>query len=100
MIVKILREEEQLCCTQVVVAKYLKKSEGTGSLSRCSGSSGPTKITDEIKVIFEQQMQRNDETTAVKLHHFLNNKHGYSMVQNFSGLDISQQCVLSVNLIC
>ena len=65
MITRILREEEQLCCTQVGVAKFLKKSEGTGSLSRCSGSSGPTKITDEIEVIVEQQMQRNDDTTAV-----------------------------------
>jgi len=64
-ITKILRDKEQLFCTQVGVAKFLKKSEGTGSLSRCSGSSGPTKITDEIKAIVEQQMQRNDETTAV-----------------------------------
>ena len=47
------------------VLRSLKKSEETGSLSRHSGSGGPTKITTEIKSIVEQQMQRNDETTAV-----------------------------------
>lgn len=65
MIVKILCEEEQRRCTRVGVAKFLKKSEESGSLRRCSGSGGPTKITAIIKVIIKQQMQCNDETTAV-----------------------------------
>ena len=77
-IAKILREEEQLRCTRVGVAKFLKKFEETGSLSRRSGSGRPTKITAEIKEIVEQQMQRDDETTAVQLHHLLSSR-GYSI---------------------
>lgn len=48
-IVKKLREEEQLHCTWGGVAKILKKSDETGSLSRHSVSGGPTKIVAEIK---------------------------------------------------
>jgi len=77
-IAKILREEEQLCCTRVGVAKFLKKFEETGSLSRRSGSGRPAKTTAEIKDIVEQQMQRDDETTAVQLHHLLSSR-GYSI---------------------
>jgi len=77
-IVEILHEEEQLHCTWRGVATFLKKSEETGSLSRRSGSGGPTKITAEIKEIVEQQMQRGDETTAVQLYHLCNNC-GYSI---------------------
>ena len=46
-IAKILREEGQLRCTRVGVAKFLKKFEETGSLSRRSGSGRPTKITSQ-----------------------------------------------------
>ena len=73
-IVKVLREEEQLSCTRVGVAKFLKKFEETGSLARRSGSGRPSKITGEIKEIVEQQVQHDDETTAVQLHRLLNDR--------------------------
>lgn len=71
-IVKVVREEEQLSCTRVGVAKFLKKFEETGSLARRSGSGRPSKITGEIKEIVEQQVQHDDEATAVQLHRLLN----------------------------
>lgn len=77
-IARILREEEQLRCTRVGVAKFLKKFEETGSLSRRSGSGRRSKITAEIKEIVEEQMQRDDETTAMQLHRLLTNR-GYSI---------------------
>lgn len=77
-IAKMLREEEKLSCTRVGVAKFLKKFDETGSLNRRSGSGQPSKITAEIKAIVEEQMQRDDETTAVQLHRLLNDR-GYSI---------------------
>ena len=71
-IAKVLCEYGQLSCTRVGVAKFLKKFKETGSLARHSGSGRPSKNTTEIKEVVEQQMQHNDETTAVQLHHLLN----------------------------
>ena len=73
-IAKILREEEQLTCTRVGVAKFLKKFEETGSLSRCSGSGRPSKMMADIKEVVENQMQHDDVTTAVQLHRLLNDR--------------------------
>lgn len=36
-----------------------------------AGSGGPTKITPQVMAIVEQQMQRDDETTAYQLHQHL-----------------------------
>ena len=77
-IAKILREEEKLQCTRVGVAMFIKRFETTGSLGRRPGSGRPSKITAEIKRIVENQMQLDDETTAVQLHRLLNDC-GYSV---------------------
>ena len=77
-ITKILREEEKLQCTRVGVAMFLKRFETTGTLSRHPGSGRPSKITAEIKRIVENQMQLDDETSAVQLHRLLNDR-GYSL---------------------
>ena len=40
----------------------------TGSITRCPGSGHLSKI---MKILVEEQMQRDDETTAYQLHHML-----------------------------
>ena len=60
------------------IAKFLHRYETTGSIARKAGSGRPTKITTEIKAAVEQQMQLDDETSAVQLHAILLNK-GYSI---------------------
>lgn len=41
---------------------------------RMPGSGRPTKITEEVKNIVEEQMRHDDETTATQLHKLLANK--------------------------
>ena len=61
--------EERLPCTRVGIAKFLQRFNG--SLSRRAGSGRPSKVTAEIREIVEEQMQRDDETTAHQLHRLL-----------------------------
>ena len=49
MIVKLLLWEN-LCCSQMGVAKFLKHYEETGSIGRRPGSGTSSKVTEEIKV--------------------------------------------------
>ena len=72
---KLLREEG-VRCSQVGIAKFIKKFQDTGNINRRVGSGRPSKITSEIKQIVEDQMWRDDETTAVQLHRILTDK-GY-----------------------
>ena len=59
------------------MAKFIKKFEETGTITRRVGSGWPSKITAEIKQIVEDQMRLDDETTAVQLYRLLKDK-GYS----------------------
>jgi len=72
---KLLREEG-VRCSRVGIAKFIQKFQDTGNINRRVGSSRPSKITSEIKQIVEDQMRRDDETTAVQLHRILTDK-GY-----------------------
>lgn len=49
-----------------------------GTISRRPGSGRPSKITDKIKKVVEEQMRADDETTAHQLHALLNSK-GFSL---------------------
>ena len=40
-------------------------------LLQLSGSGRPSKITSDVKLVIEQQMLRDDETTALQLHKIL-----------------------------
>ena len=46
------------------VYKFLKVYEETGTTARRSGSGRPTKVTVRVKELVEEQMTRDDETTA------------------------------------
>ena len=77
-IAKILEEEEGMKCSRSGIAKFLKKYRETRTIARRPGSGRPTKITEEIKKIVEEQMRADDETTAHQLHALLNSK-GYEL---------------------
>ena len=70
--------KENLMCSRVAVYKFLRKYEETGSISRRVGSGRPSKETAEIKRTVEEQMRKDDETTAYQLHCLLSEK-GYSI---------------------
>ena len=73
-----LLAQENLCCSRVGVAKFLKHYEETGGIGRQPGSGRPSKITAEIKEIVNEQMRRDDETTAYQLHRMLSER-GYAI---------------------
>ena len=55
-----------------------------GTIVQHPESGRPTKVTEEVKEIVEEQMRVGDETTAYQLHQLLTSK-GY-------GLSLSAQC--------
>ena len=71
-------QKENLKCSRVGVHKFLRKFEETGSIVRSVGSGRPSKVTAEIKQIIEEQMRKDDETTAYQLRRLLSEK-GYSI---------------------
>ena len=73
-----LLQEEQLKASRVGVAKFIKHFEDTGTIARRPGSGAPSKVTEEIKRVVEEQMQKDDETTAHQLHQLLLTK-GYGI---------------------
>ena len=66
------------------VAKFLKVYEETNSIARRPGSGRATKITATVKQLVEEQMVRDDETTATQLHKMLLD----------NGIDISLRTIL------
>ena len=69
-IAKIL-QEEGIQTTCVAVHYFLEQYKATGTIKRREGSGPPFKITSEVKVIVEAQIQEDDETTAYQLHKLL-----------------------------
>ena len=49
------------------VSLLLRKINGGGSIARKPGTGRSTKITQQVKDLIEEQMQADDETTAVEL---------------------------------
>ena len=76
-IAKILAEEG-MRASRRGIAKFLKKYALTGTIARKPGSGRPSKVTQDIKDIVEEQMRNDDETTAHQLHVLLNSK-GYAL---------------------
>ena len=83
-IVKLLLEEEGIQVSKVGVWKFLKVYKNTGSTMRRSGSGRMSKITQWVKELVDQQMEKDDESTATQLHRMLNE----------NGIDISLRTVL------
>ena len=72
-IVELLREES-LNVKVSAVCRLIKKYKETGTIARRMGSGRPTKITPEVLRIVEEQMKKDDETTAVQLQKILVDK--------------------------
>ena len=66
------------------VSMLFRKVRETGSFSRKPGSGKSTKITQRVKDLIEEEMQKDDETTASQLGHLLR--------QN--GIEISHTTIL------
>jgi len=66
-----LLKDEGIKTTRVAVHYFLERYKTTGTIRRREGSSRPSKITNEVKIIVEAQMQKDDETTAHQLHKLL-----------------------------
>ena len=63
--------DEGIHVSRVGVHKFLCVFKATHTINRRSGSGRPSKITPEIKALVDQQMVRDDETTAYQLHRLL-----------------------------
>ena len=83
-ITKKLLEDEGIQVSKVGVWKFLKVYKNTGSTMRRPGLGRMSKITQQIKELVDQQMEKDDETTATQLHRLLND----------NGIDISLRTVL------
>ena len=67
---------EGLVATRQGIKKFLDRYEETGTLERRPGSGRPSRITQAVRAIVEEQMRSDDETTAVQLAALLNRR-GY-----------------------
>ena len=73
-----LQAKEGMKASRIGIYKFLKENKETGTIQRRIGSGRLTKITAEIKVLVEQQMRCDDETTAHQLHQLISRK-GYML---------------------
>ena len=70
--------DEGLHATSQGIAKFLRRVEETGSLERQPGSGRPSIMTSQMLALVEEQMRRDDETTAQQLLALLH-RHGYNV---------------------
>lgn len=68
-----LLAREAIIVSKTGVAKFITRYLATGSIVRQPGSGRKSKITIEIQWTIEEQMRRDDETTASQLHVILTN---------------------------
>ena len=69
---------EDIFTTRQTVTHFIKRFLETKSICRKEGSGRPSKITDQVLELVEEQMRKDDETTAVQLHSLLT-LHGISI---------------------
>ena len=77
--IKKILEKEGLKSTRIGIYKLLERFNNTGCITRQPGSGRPSKVTEEIKKIVEEQMRQDDETTAHQLHRLLTTSKGYNL---------------------
>ena len=63
--------EEGIKVSRFGIHKFLMLYEETGLIERRPGSGSISKVTSLVKELVEEQMQRDDETTAYQLHQML-----------------------------
>ena len=68
-------KEEGLHASRQGLAKFFRRYDETSSTARRPGSGRRSKLTPDVMQIVEEQMQRDDETTAVQLMPLLAARH-------------------------
>ena len=68
---------------------FIRKYLDTGSIGRRVGSGRRSKVTVEVKELVEEQMRRDDETTAHQLHQLLHHALHHPQVSNRIGMELS-----------
>ena len=76
-IAKVL-DKEGMIVSRRGVYKFLKRYYRNNTIARQPGSGRPSLVTAAVKLIVEEQMRKDDETTAYQLHALLNSK-GYCL---------------------
>ena len=62
-IVRSLAEEGHIV-TKAGMARFLRCYDETGMIVHAPGSGQKSKMTAEVKIIIEEQMEKNDKTTS------------------------------------
>ena len=74
--------KEGMTTSRSGICKFIRRYKETGSIGRRPGSGRPSKITEEIKQIVEEQMRKDDETSAFQLHALLLSRgHGHETIR-------------------
>ena len=66
--IALLLASEGIRTSKTSVAKFINRYLATGSIMRQPGSGRKSKISAEIQHVVEEQMRKDDETTANQLH--------------------------------
>ena len=69
-----LLKEEGIRISRVSIWKFISRFNETGSVARKEGSGRPMKINAETTALVEEQMNADDETTALQLHKMLSER--------------------------
>ncbi len=72
--IKKMLDREGICVHRTGIHLFFKKFEETGTIARNVGSGRPSKITPAIKSIIDEQMEKDNETSAVQLYELLHAK--------------------------
>ena len=65
-----LMYREQIKITRVGIWEFLKKYNSTGTIARRKGGGRRSALTPAVRLIVEQQMVRDDETTVQSIYNF------------------------------
>ena len=69
-----LLAQEGLPASRNGIGKFIRKYRQTGTIRVLPGAGRPSIITPEMKAIVDEQMEKDDETTATQLHALLREK--------------------------
>jgi hypothetical protein len=64
-------DDEGVKVSRFGVHKFIQHYYELGSIDRKGGLGRPLKVTIQLKYLVEQQMEKDDESTAYQLHHML-----------------------------
>ena len=70
----VMLQREGITTSRIAVWKFIHKYRQSGSLAKLEGGGRRSKITAEIKLLVDEQMLKDDETTAFQLHKLLRDR--------------------------